>query len=164
MMIKLAAISPKTLGSQEQQGTNSPEEAQLKQLFTELSYAMLEGKLPSILPKVSNFRVLDIDISANKAVGAFTIKTNTSTATIPIIMSEGTVKPPEVMFSEESKTYIPLSPSWAQELESSEKAYLGKSAKAPKSLSSDMDVRAITLPPSTGRFVYASYDPTTALS
>ena len=152
-MIKLAALSPKTMASQEQQGVNSPEEAQLKQLFTELAYAMLEGKIPSAAPMVTNFRVLEVDLDNNKAIGAFTLKVGQSTATIPVLMSEGQIKPPEVIFSEESKTYLPLTEGWLEELQSTDGGSLGKSAKAPKTLSSDMDIRAITLPPSSGRFV-----------
>ena len=159
-MIKLAAISPKTMNSQEQQGVNSPEEAQLKQIFSELSYAMLEGKIPSIVPKVTSFKVLEVDLDNNKAVGAFSVSSGSNYATIPVIMSEGKVRPPEVIFSEKSKTYLPLTENWVKELESDGDRDMGKAAKAPKTLSSDMDIRAITLPPSTGRFVYASYDPT----
>ena len=159
-MIKLAAISPKTMNSQEQQGVSSPEEAQLKQIFSELSYAMLEGKIPSVVPKVTSFKVLEVDLDNNRAVGAFSVSSGSNYATIPVIMSEGKVKPPEVIFSEKSKTYLPLTENWVKELESDGDTDMGKAAKAPKTLSSDMDVRAITLPPSTGRFVYASYDPT----
>ena len=162
-MIKLAAISPKTMRSQEQQGVSSPEEAQLKQLFSDLAYSMLEGKIPSVMPKITSFKVLEVDIQGNKAVGAFSVQSGDSQATIPVIMSEGKVKPPEVIFSEKSKSYLPLTENWVQELESDASGNMGKSAKAPKTLSSDIDIRAITLPPSTGRFVYASYDPTRLL-
>ena len=162
-MIKLAAISPKTMSEQEQQGVGSPEEAQLKQLFTDLAYGMLEGKAPTVVPNVTDFRVLEVDIEGNKAVGAFSLQVGDKKAMIPIVMSDGKVKPPELIYSEQSKTYVPLSDKWVQEMSNPESNYLGKSAKAPKTLSSDMDVRALTLPPSTGRFVYASYDPTKLL-
>jgi hypothetical protein len=162
-MIKLAAISPKTMQEQEQQGVGSPEEAQLKQLFTDLAYGMLEGKAPTVVPNVTDFRVLEVDIVGNKAVGAFSLQVGSKKAMIPIVMSDGKVKPPELIYSEQSKTYVPLSDKWVQEMSNPESNYLGKSAKAPKTLSSDMDVRALTLPPSTGRFVYASHDRTKLL-
>ena len=163
-MIKLSAISPKTMASSEQQGVGSPEEAQLKQLFSELAYSMLEGKSPTIVPSVQDFKVLEVDLENNKAVGAFTINVSGKRGMIPVVMSDGKVKPPELIYSEESKSYLPLTDSWMSELANPDSNYLGKSAKAPKTLSSDMDVRALTLPPSTGRFVYASYDPTKLLA
>ena len=83
---------------------------------------------------------------------------------VPVVMSDGKVKPPELMYSEESKTYVPLTEDWMSEIGNPDSSYLGKSAKAPSTLSSDMDVRAITLPPSTGRFVYASYSKTDLLT
>lgn len=157
-MIKLSAMSPKTMQSVEQQGVGSPEEAQLKQLFSDLAYAMLEGKAPQVVPMVQDFKVLEVDLDNNKAVGAFSVQSGGGSAMIPIVMSDGKVKPPELVYSQESKSYLPLTDEWLSELASPNSSYLGKSAKAPKTLSSDMDVRALTLPPSTGRFVYASYD------
>lgn len=163
-MIKLSAISPKTMASSEQQGVSSPEEAQLKQLFSDLSYAVLEGKAPTVVPMVQDFKVLEVDLDNNKAVGAFSIEIQGKKAMIPVIMSDGKVKPPELIYSQESKTYLPLTDNWMQEIGNPDSSYLGKSAKAPKTLSSDMDVRALTLPPSTGRFVYASAPRTNLLT
>jgi hypothetical protein len=152
------------MNSVEQQGVGSPEEAQLKQLFSDLAYAMLEGKAPTLVPAVQDFKVLEVDLENNKAVGAFSVQTGQHRAMVPVVMSDGKVKPPELIYSQESKTYLPLTEEWMEELANPDSSYLGKSAKAPKTLSSDMDVRAITLPPSTGRFVYASHDNTKLLS
>lgn len=155
-MIKLAAISPKTMVAGEQQGANSPEENELKNLFSQLSHTMLEGKAPNAVPYVTSFKVLEVDMKANRAVGAFELNINGSRALIPILMSDGKVKSPEVIYSGEAKSFIPLSDKWLEEIQKPEIGYLGKSEKAPETLSSDMDVRAATLPPTTGRFVYAS--------
>ena len=144
--------------SGEQQGASSPEESQLKQLFSELSYAMLEGKMPTISPNILSFKVLEVDLDKRRGVGVFKAKVGQNTASIPIVMNDGKVLTPEVIYSDKSKTYLPLKNNWMEELKNPSENYLGKSAKAPKTLSSDMDVRALTLPPSTGRFVYASYD------
>ena len=144
--------------SGEQQGASSPEESQLKQLFSELSYAMLEGKMPTIAPNILSFKVLEVDLDKRRGVGVFKAKVGQNTASIPIVMNDGKVLTPEVIYSDKSKTYLPLKNNWMEELKNPSENYLGKSAKAPKTLSSDMDVRALTLPPSTGRFVYASYD------
>jgi len=155
-MIKLSALSPKTMVAGEQQGANSPEEMELKNLFTQLSYTMLEGKAPNSIPYVTSFKVLEVDMAANRAVGAFELNVNGSRALIPVLMSDGKVKSPEVIYSGEAKSFIPLSDKWLEEIQKPEISYLGKSEKAPDTLSSDLDVRAATLPPTTGRFVYAS--------
>lgn len=155
-MIKLAAISPKTMVAGEQQGANSPEEMELKNLFSQLSYTMLEGKAPNTLPYVTSFKVLEVDMGANRAVGAFELDINGNKALIPVVMSDGKVKSPEVVYSGKAKSFIPLSDKWIEEIQKPEIEYLGKSEKAPDTLSSDLDVRAATLPPTTGRFVYAS--------
>jgi hypothetical protein len=155
-MIKLAAISPKTMVAGEQQGANSPEENELKNLFSQLSHTMLEGKAPNAIPYVTSFKVLEVDMNANRAVGAFELNVNGSTALIPVIMADGKVKSPEVIYSGTAKSFIPLTDKWLEEIQKPDIGYLGKSEKAPDTLSSDMDVRAATLPPTTGRFVYAS--------
>jgi hypothetical protein len=52
---------------------------------------------------------------------------------------------------------LPLNDQWIKEVQSQPIDSLGSPSKAPPGLSSDVDIRALTLPPTTGRFVYASY-------
>ena len=156
-MIKLAAISPKTMMSADA-GVNSPEEAQLKELFSQMAYSMLESKMPNLVPSIQSFKVIKVDLEGNRGVGAFSIGADGKSITVPVLMSEGKVVPPEVFYSPESATYMPLSDEWIAEASKPTGPDIGVGSKGPKSLSKDMDIRAVTLPPTTGRFVYASHD------
>jgi hypothetical protein len=157
-MIKLSAISPKTIVSMGgDQGASTPEEAQLKELLSQMAYSMLNSKAPNLAPYITSFKPLELDLDSNKAVGAFSLDLNGKNIMIPIVMSDGKVKPPEVFYSKEQDAFLPLNNKWMEEIQKAEAAGLGQNVEAPDSLSGDVDIRALTLPPTTGRFVYASY-------
>jgi hypothetical protein len=156
-MIKLSAISPKTLISMGgSQGVSSPEEMQLKSLLEQMAYSMLESKAPNLMSYVTSFKPIEFDIDSNRAVGAFSLNINGVSILIPIVMSSGKVKSPEVFYDIGTDTYLPLEDGWIKEVQSKLLNSLGAPSKAPPGLSSDVDIRALTLPPTTGRFVYAS--------
>ena len=157
-MIKLSAISPKTIVSMGgEQGASTPEEAQLKDLLSQMAYSMLQSKAPNLSPYITSFKPIELDISENKAVGAFSIDLNGKKVMIPVIMSDGKVKSPEVFYSKDQDAFLPLNNQWMEEIQKDDSYSMGKSTEAPKALSSDVDIRALTLPPTTGRFVYASH-------
>jgi hypothetical protein len=157
-MIKLSAISPKTIVSMGgDEGSSTPEEAQLKELLSQMAYSMLQSKAPNLAPYITSFKPLELDLDSNKAVGAFSLDLNGKNIMIPIVMSDGKVKPPEVFYSKEQDAFLPLNNKWMEEIQKAEAANLGENVEAPESLSGDVDIRALTLPPTTGRFVYASY-------
>ena len=157
-MIKLAAISPKTIVSMGGEGgTSTPEEMQLKELLSQMAYSMLQSKAPNLAPYITSFKPIELDLDSNKAVGAFTLDLNGKNIMIPIVMSDGKVKPPEVFYSKEQDAFLPLNNKWMEEVQKAEASDLGNNVEAPQSLSGDVDIRALTLPPTTGRFVYASY-------
>ncbi len=157
-MIKTSAISPKTIISMGgMEGASTPEELQLKELLQQMSYGMLQSKAPNLMPYVTSFKPIEFDIESNRAVGAFSLDLNGVKIMVPIVMSEGKIKPPEVFYSEDIDTYLPLTDAWVQEAQRRSIGDMGSATKAPPGLSSDVDIRALTLPPTTGRFVYASY-------
>ncbi len=158
-MIKLSAISPKTIVSMGgQDGASTPEENQLKDLLSQMAYSMLQSKAPNLMPYITSFKPIELDLDSNKAVGAFSIDLNGKSVMIPIVMSDGKVKPPEVFYAKDQDAFLPLNNKWMEEIQKAESNNLGEAVEAPESLSSDVDIRALTLPPTTGRFVYASYN------
>jgi len=157
-MIKLSAISPKTIVSLGgEQGATTPEESQLKDLLSQMAYSMLQSKAPNLVPYITSFKPIELDMSENKAVGAFSIDLNGKKVMIPVIMSDGKVKSPEVFYSKDQDAFLPLNNQWMEEIQKDDSSSMGSSTEAPKALSSDVDIRALTLPPTTGRFVYASH-------
>jgi hypothetical protein len=158
-MIKLSAISPKTIVSMGgQEGASTPEENQLKDLLSQMAYSMLQSKAPNLMPYITSFKPIELDLDSNKAVGAFSIDLNGKSVMIPIVMSDGKVKPPEVFYAKDQDAFLPLNNKWMEEIQKAESNNLGEAVEAPESLSSDVDIRALTLPPTTGRFVYASFN------
>ena len=140
-----------------EQGASTPEEAQLKDLLSQMAYSMLQSKAPNLSPYITSFKPIELDITENKAVGAFSIDLNGKKVMIPVIMSDGKVKSPEVFYSKDQDAFLPLNNQWMEEIQKDDSYSMGKSTEAPKALSSDVDIRALTLPPTTGRFVYASH-------
>ena len=140
------------------EGASTPEELQLKELLQQMSYGILQSKAPNLMPYVTSFKPIEFDIEKNKAVGAFSLDLNGVDIMIPIVMSEGKVKSPEVFYSQDIDSYLPLSDAWVQEAQRRSLGDIGSSTTAPPGLSSDVDIRALTLPPTTGRFVYANYN------
>ncbi len=139
------------------EGASTPEELQLKELLQQMAYGILQSKAPNLMPYVTSFKPIEFDIEKNKAVGAFSLDLNGVDIMIPIVMSEGRVKSPEVFYSQDIDSYLPLSDSWIQEAQRRSLGNIGSSTQPPPGLSSDVDIRALTLPPTTGRFVYAEY-------
>jgi hypothetical protein len=110
------------------------------------------------MPYITSFKPIELDLDSNKAVGAFSIDLNGKSVMIPIVMSDGKVKPPEVFYAKDQDAFLPLNNKWMEEIQKAESNNLGEAVEAPESLSSDVDIRALTLPPTTGRFVYASFN------
>jgi hypothetical protein len=149
------ALSPKV--DQSMQQPSADQEGQIfEQQFSEMAQSMLMSKLPQLAQDVATFKIVDADIDSGSAVGSFILQRPTGMLYIPVVLSENQIKPMEIIYSQEHDVFVPLNPEWLEELERGSLDTLGRATKTPQSLYSDVDIRNLVVPPTTGRYSYAS--------
>jgi hypothetical protein len=127
--------------------------------FSDLAYGVLLNRLPDAAEDVVTFKVLDTDLDNGRGVGAFVLLRNEQPLYIPVILSDNRLKPLEVIYHKALNIFLPLTKGWLDEVDKTALASLGKGIKTPESLYTDVDIRNIVVPPLTGRFSYASWEP-----
>lgn len=149
------ALSPKV--DQMMQMPGADQEQQIfEQSFSDMAQSMLLNKLPDLAQDVATFKVIDSDIDNASAVGAFIVQRPQHTLYIPVVLVENQLKPLEIMYSQEHDAFLPLSPEWLSEIERGTLEDLGKATRTPETLYTDVDIRNLVVPPTTGRYSYAS--------
>src|ERR1035437_9436841 len=133
---------------------------QAKSLFdqglSQMAYNVLISKLPNIAPDVVTFKVLDTDNEKGSGVGAFVISRNSQLLYVPVIMANNQIKPLDILYYKDLNVFVPLTKEWLEEIGKLSLGEMGFGTQAPKSMSSDVDLRNIVVPPTTGRYSYAS--------
>lgn len=151
-------LSPKV--DQMMQMPGADQEQQIfEQSFSEMAQSLLMNKLPEVAADVATFKIVDSDIDNGSAVGAFIIQRPNTALYIPVVLVENQLKPLEVMYSQQHDVFLPLSPEWLSELERGALEPLGEATKTPESLYTDVDIRNLIVPPTTGRYSFASAMP-----
>jgi hypothetical protein len=156
-MIKLAAISPRTNSFNVQDGDSSPESKQYERLFSEMAHASLGAKSPQLAETIQHFKVISINLDKDSAVGIFICDLGAMKIHIPIVLSMGKIKPPEVFYVPEMDRYIPLTARWLKETTSGRIGELGVPVNTGKMQFSDSSLSQVTSPP-TSRNKFSSYD------
>lgn len=147
--------SPRTQGFQIDPGPQEEDELFTKG-FSDLAYRAINKSNPDLMGSVITFRVLDTDASAGMGVGAFILKHEQDIVFIPCVVSDNTVKPLDMFYSRRLDRFYPLSREWLQEASKGSVNQLGTGIKPPKGLATDVDIRNMIVPPTTGRYSYAS--------
>ena len=151
-------ISPRTQQLQMQNGAGSDQTSQLfEQGFAEMAQNVLLAKSPDLINQVVTFRVLSVDPDQGNGVGAFVLQRQSRMLYVPVILSSNLIKPLDTMYDKELNVFLPLSKGWMDELDKMTLGHMGQGIKTPDTLYSDVDIRNIVVPPSAGRFSYASY-------
>jgi len=151
-------MSPKTQEMQMQEGAGVDQAtAMFEQGFSKMAYNILLSKMPELVDKVVTFKVLETDLDAGSGIGAFILQDGDTSLYIPVVMTDNSIKPMDVVYDKKSNIFIPLTKEWLSEVSNKGTNELGKGVKTPKTLYSDVDIRNIMVPPITGRFSYASY-------
>ena len=159
-MIKLAAISPRTNAFMSETRGSTPEESVFSKMFSNMAYGVLENKMPKLLDSVITFKILESEINSGEAFGVFIVQTGPTTVYIPIHLSNNKVTPPDLFYSKDLDSFLPLTDAWLKELEKISQPEMGGPIEAPETLSSNLDIRGLTIPPFTGRTSYASFNKT----
>lgn len=133
---------------------------QAKTLFdqglSQMAYNVLINKLPNVAPDVVTFKVLDTDPEKGGGVGAFVIMRHGQTVYVPVVMAENQIKPLDILYYKDLNVFLPLNKEWLEELDKLSLEELGQGVKTPSTLSTDVDIRSAVIPPTTGRYSYAS--------
>ena len=128
--------------------------------FSDMAYAALQSKMPTMLSSVVTFRIMESDVENNFSIGAFVLSRNTKISYIPVVLSENKIKPLEIVYSKSLSKFFPLTDSWVREIHKIEDAAtvdFGQPADLPPSMPRDVSLAHMQLPNThTGRFVHAS--------
>ena len=156
-MLKLSAISPRTNAFMSPESSDTPEESAFSRIFTNLSYGTLETKAPKSLREVITFKILEADLESGTATGVFICQRGKAVYYIPMVLTDSTVVPPEMLYSKEVDAFLPLKEGWLDELQTDSMGSLGSPSDIPEGMSEGLNLSGILSPPSQGRVSYASF-------
>ena len=150
------ALSPRTQSMMApDQGAGSPDEL-FEAAFQDLALNQLVSQLPEIADSVVSMKMLELNADENTAVGTFIIMQGNDELHVPVIMADNELMPFDVMYVKSLDMMLPLTPEWLAELDRKDVEGMGTAVKAPEGLRTDEDIRNVVVPPTTGRYSYAS--------
>lgn len=156
----MPSMSPRTQQLQAGAGAGPDQETALfEKGFSDLAYNVLMNKLPDVVQDVVTFKILDTDIDKGMGIGAFVVIRHDQPLYIPVVLSDNNVKPIELLYHKALNIFLPLTKQWLEETDKSALSTMGKGVKSPETLYTDVDIRNIVVPPITGRFSYAAWEP-----
>ena len=152
----MPAISPRTQSMGQQAGTSDQAKAMFDQGLSQMAYNVLLSKLPNVAPDVVTFKVLETDHEEGSGVGAFVIIRRGQTLYVPVVMADNQIKPLDILYYKDLNAFMPLSREWLEELDKQSLGEMGQGVTPPKTMATDVDIRNTVVPPTTGRYSYAS--------
>jgi hypothetical protein len=147
--------SPRAQGFQVQQGPQDEDEL-FQQGFSDLAYRALNKSNPELVAEVLTFRILDAKADKGSGVGAFIVLHGQEVFLIPCVVASNEVKPLDMFYSRRMDRYYPLRVEWLDEASKGGETTLGIGVEPPKTLPTDVDIRNLVVPPTTGRYSYAA--------
>lgn len=146
------------LGTAPPQGGGGSLEEEFTRGFSDLAYSALQKQAPDLVKDVITFRVLETEPEKGMGVGCFIVAHGGEVFFVPVVVSDNAVKPLDAFYSRRLDRYYPLTPEWLAEANKSQLSELGAGVKTPPTLQTDVDIRNLIVPPTTGRYSYASAD------
>ena len=113
-------------------------------------------EFPHLLDYAVNIRTVDKKDESLSYVFAVDLKTPTGEFVLPVFVVNGVIKPMNILYDKIHDIYIPNTKAWLEFSDSALFSGVGQSVKTPKDLKTDVDVRNLVIPPTTGRYSYAS--------
>lgn len=111
---------------------------------------------PNLIKNIKDIKTIEKSEESSSFVFAVTIQTPTKELIMPVFVVNGIIKPMNLLYDKETDSYIPNSEAWISFSESPLYSSIGEAVKTPKDLKTDVDVRNLVIPPTTGRYSYAS--------
>lgn len=152
----MSAISPRTQAMAQPGGTSDQATQMFSQGFSQMAYNVLLSKLPNVAPDVVTFKVLETDHEEGSGVGAFVIIRRGQTLYVPVVLADNQIKPLDILYYKDLNAFMPLSREWLEELDKQSLGEMGQGVTPPKTMATDVDIRNTVVPPTTGRYSYAS--------
>ena len=150
--------SPRTQALSSSTRSGPPEQA--KNLFgqglSQMAYDVLLTRLPNVAPDVVTFKVLETDPDAGNGTGAFVLSRGNQIAYVPVVMAQNQMKPLDILYIRDLNLFLPLTKEWLDEIGKMSLGELGHGTIPPQTVQSDVDIRNLVVPPTTGRYSYAS--------
>lgn len=153
--IKKALISP-AIDAQQAMPSQQDEQQLFEEKFGQMAYQAFSAKFPDLIAEIVTFKILDSDIDAGTAVGAFILEQEGSYVYVPAVISDNELKPFDMMYVKDRDIFVPLDNKWLDEVNKGTLSSLGEGSKLPSTVATDVDIRNIVVPPTTGRYSYAS--------
>jgi hypothetical protein len=156
----MPSFSPRTQSMQMAAGAGVDQATALfERGLSDQAYSLLLAKLPELAQDVATFKVIDTDLDHGMGVGAFVVLRHDQPLYVPVVMVENALKPLELVYHKALDLFVPLSKGWLDELDKTALSSLGKGVKTPETLYRDVDISGVMIPPHTGRFSYAAWEP-----
>jgi hypothetical protein len=154
----MPALSSEIQAYQGGVGGPDPTEGLFKQRFAEMAYQTLNSKFAELGSSVVTFKILKVDVEEGSGIGVLILDYNQNAIYVPVIMVDSVLKPMELFYYKQLNVFLPLTLRWLDEISNSSVSAMGESAKLPTEVPQDMDLRDLTLPPTTlsGRIGIAS--------
>lgn len=153
---------PMTMSPQVDQFSQTPPEEQAEQMFkdrfTKMAFSVLFSKFSEIAPYVVTFKIMEVKPDEGKGIGAFVIMYNQKPVYVPVILTDGQLKPMDIFYYKELNIFLPLTPQWLEEISKMALDDMGQGAQLPQQVAQDVNIRDLILPPltSSGRIGYAN--------
>ena len=149
------ALSPRTQSMMQVPTQQDTQEA-FEQGFGDNAIRVFTSKFPELANMMAAFKIISSDAEKGNALGAFLLSAPDSTVLIPVIMASNAMKPFEVLYHQETDTYVPLDRRWLNEIVKKSSNAMGGPVETPKTLNHDVDIRNQVIPPYVGRYSYAA--------
>lgn len=149
--------SPRAQSFQVPQGP-ADEEDLFTQSFSQLAYQAFQKSNPELLDSVVTFKILDVNVDTGQGLGTFILNQRESGEIffVPAIIGDNAVKPLDVFYSRRLDRYYPLTTEWLQEAVKGSVNEMGTGVTPPRTLSGDVDIRHLVVPPMQGKYTYAA--------
>lgn len=157
MSTKYSALSP-AINSLQAGGqvSENDQTALFEEKFGTMAYQALTSKFPDLVGSVVTFKMLDSDIQLGSAVGAFILEHDGEFIYVPVLLADNQLKPLDLMYAKSKDIFLPLDSEWLEELSKGALGELGEGTKLPETVATDVDIRNLVVPPTTGRYSYAA--------
>lgn len=152
-------VSPKTQAFMQPPPTEEDATLAFEDGFGQLAQRIFSSKFPELMDFVVTFKVIKTDLDTNSGVGAFVLDIDGETIFVPTVLANNQIKPLEIMYVKDKDIFLPLTQNWITEVSRGTLDNLGHGVKPPPTLSPDQDIRNVVVPPTVGRFAYASAQP-----
>lgn len=152
---KQALLSP-AVNAQQAMPSEEDEKRLFEDKFSQMAYQVFTSKFPDLVVNIVTFKILDSDLEKGTAVGAFILEQNNEYIYVPSVLSDNQLKPFDIMYVKSKDIFLPLTSEWISEVGKSTLASMGEGVELPDTVATDVDIRNIIVPPTTGRYSYAS--------